>query len=477
MSKINAFFSKVLNHSKRKKIRDFKPIFEKYFSNCSVSERNIADLISVSERNTTDILYLIKNRDVLPKYETYHRLIMQNAYIAKVSRGQVQKCNDGKIRVVFLFQEASYWPSMKSLYDALKNDESFEVFVVAIPTLSVPDLNKLELKPQQIQFLEDNRIEYIDARCANGSMFDIYNLKPDYVFVQIHFDRQRVLEYKTNVMRLYTKVCLIPHAFLLSASDNKELYYQSDYFRIFVPNEYHAKQLSSVIHRTDNIEITGYPRFDLYADRLEDSPLWKISKEENPKIKRIIWSPHWWAYGHSKSLADGVLNLWDYFYNYAKTHNDVEVIVKPHPNLFNGLTQSKYITPSKADSMIAAINSLPNASVYMGGNYIDLFKTADLIVNNSISFLAEWLPSEKPMIFFDTERKFELNEMAESILGVYYHASSISECDEKIGVLLDQKQDPMREQRQALIEKLDLKPNNAAEKIKQSLIEHVDDSY
>lgn len=172
---------------------------------------------------------------------------MQNAYIAKVTRGQMQKRDNDKIRVVFLFQEASYWPSVKSLYENLKNDDRFEVFVVAIPVLIVPDLKKLELKPQHIQFLEENNIEYIDGRCANGSFFDIYTLKPDYVFVQIHFDWQRVLEYKTCVMRLYTKICLIPHAFLLSSSDNKELCYQSaaavspsNHSRIFILTSFAA---------------------------------------------------------------------------------------------------------------------------------------------------------------------------------------------------------------------------------------------
>lgn len=466
--KKKSLFYKILRFPGKLQVRWYKRVYSTYFSQIP---KSMEIGFNFCDRRFRDVLYRIENGLTSFVYPSYHKKIEMEAYIAKVSRGYLSKDNE-KIRVVFLFQEASYWPSVQSLYENLKNDDRFEVFVVAIPVLTPPDLNKLELKPHQIQFLEENHIEYIDARCANDSMFDIYNLKPDYVFVQIHFDRQRVLEYKTNVMQLYTKVCLIPHAFLLSASDDKELIYQQSYFRIFVPNEYHAKQLSSVIYRSDNIEITGYPRFDLYADKLKDSPLWKISKDENPNIKRIIWSPHWWAYGHSKQLADSVLNLWDYFYNYAQTHNDVELIIKPHPNLFNGLVQSKYISQSKAETMISAINDLPNASVYTGGNYIDLFKTADLIVNNSISFLAEWLPSEKPMIFFDTERKFELNEMAEAILDVYYHAFSISELDWKIDDILDGKNDEMKAKRLNLIEELNLKPANAAEKIKESLIKH-----
>lgn len=476
--KKTTLLKKILKFPKKLRIKRFNCIYKQYFLPFFIQlPTSMETGFNFVDRRFRDVLYHINNYLTSANYNSYHHKINIDTYIAKVSRGQMQKNSNGKIRVVFLFQEASYWASMKTLYETLKKTENFEVFVVAIPVLSPPNFNQLELKDENIKFLKDNNIEYIDARCANGTMFDIYNLKPDYVFVQIHFDRQRCLEYKTNIMRFYTKVCLIPHAFLLSKSDNKELIYQQDYFKIFVPNQYHADELSSVIHRNDNIEITGYPRFDLYNSSVADSPIWKIHKKKKSGMKRIIWSPHWWAYGHNRELANGVLNLWDYFYNYVQVHNDVELIVKPHPNLFNGLTQSGYITESKANSIIAAMNDLPNAQVYMGGDYIDLFKTADLIVNNSISFLAEWLPSEKPMIFFDTERKFELNEMAEQILEVYYHASSITALDKQINDILYKQQDPMKYQRINCCKKLNLKTDNVAEKIKESLIQHVNDSY
>jgi len=448
-------------------------IIKKFF----VKDNTKNEIDQVTRSTYVNIENKLNNPTFLnPNFTAYHQFVNGQAYIAKVSRGLPKRNKNDKIRVVFLFQEPSYWPSVKTLYDSLVQDERFQVYVVAIPILYPPALNKLELRDSTIQFLKDNNIEYIEGVTANGGAFDIYKLKPDYVFVQIHFDIQRQLEYKTNVMRLYTKVCLVPHAFLLSASDNKELYHQNDYFRVFAPNEYHAKTLAKVLHRDDNIEITGYPRFDLYKDKIEDSPMWKISKKQNQKIKRIIWSPHWWAYGHSKALADNVLGLWDYFYNMVKNNPDLELVIKPHPNLFNGLVGSGYITNDTQRKMFTDINSLPNASIYTGGNYIDLFKTADLIVNNSISFLVEWLPSEKPMIFFDTERKFELNEIANKILNVYYHANTVDSLNKTINELLD-GQDSMLDERKSLIHELKLNSYDAAKNIKESLIKDVDMDY
>lgn len=468
--KIRSIVQKIIYFPIEMRVKQFESIHKKYFEE---SFNSVSSGFMSCRNQLNSALANVMDMLIFPAFKTYHYKLDMEVYIAKVSKGLPPKKKADQIRVVFLFQEASYWSSTESLYENLKKDSLFEVFVIAILVLTVPDLYSLELKEHQIEFLKEKGKDYIDAKQANGTFFDPFTLSPDYVFIQIHFDRQRVLEYKTSTLSLYTKVCLIPHAFLLSASDNKELMYQTHYFKVFAQNKVHAQILESLFHNKNNIEITGYPLFDLYNKKVGDSSVWKISKKENPKIKRIIWSPHWWAYGHSKSLSASVLNLWDYFYNFAKTHSDIELIVKTHPNLFNGLIRSKYISEDKNNEMINAMNALPNASIYTGENYIDLFKTANLMVNNSISFLAEWLPSTTPMIFVDTERKFELNDTAEKLLNVYYHASAISELDEEIKDILYRGNDTDINKRLALMNKLELGPSNAAERIKDILLSEV----
>ncbi|WP_086306921.1 glycosyltransferase family protein [Campylobacter devanensis] len=451
------FLEKIKNHLMKKREEFFRFVYDKYFS---------SPINSLLKQNAYKIL---------PNPSLYNEKAYFESYIAKVSKGLPLKKEGEKIRVVFLFQEASYWVSIKTLYEKLKADDRFEIFVIAIPVLTVPHLNVFEIKDKHIEFLKENNIDYIDGRIAGRKCFDPFYLKPDYVFTQIHFDIQRSLECKSTILGLYTKVCLVPHAFLLSASDNSELIYQQNYFRIFVPNEEHKNILKSVIHRDDNIEVTGYPRFDLYKEKIEDCPIWNISKKENPNIKRIIWSPHWWAYGSTQELADKIFEFWAYFYNLAKENKDIEVIIKPHPNLLNGIVGNGFATEEEIEFLIKELDELDNISMYAGGEYFDLFKTADLMINNSISFLAEWLPSNKPMIFIDTERKFELNEKAEKILNVYYHIDNINDLNNQINNLLFKEQDYLKEKRRLLAEEFLPTEKDAADKIIESLIKHVND--
>ena len=50
------------------------------------------------------------------------------------------------------------------------------------------------------------------------------------------------------------------------------------------------------------------------------------------------------------------------------------------------------------DEYVAQWNNLPNAYLYNKGNYIELFKTSDLLITDCSSFLLEYMPTLKPII-------------------------------------------------------------------------------
>lgn len=448
MTRNKSFLKKILD-----KIiwKSFKPVYNHYFAPF-IEQQRISSEYLISHNNLEEFTYLLK----LQKFN----FITGNKGVSD------------KITVLFIFQEASYWPSFKSLYELLKSDSRFNVFVVAIPTLQLPNLKEMILSQENIDFLNLNCIDYIDSRpFKNGArFFDPLVLHPDYTFFQLHYDYQRPFEYKTTVMSLYSKVCLIPHAFLLSEGDYSDLSNQRDFYRVFVPNKCHHDILSSVLHSDENIHITGYPRFDLYKMKSNSKCLWKMDNKTNSSIKRIIWSPHWWAYGHSQKYFDGLINIWDSLFDLLNTNPNIEIIIKPHPSLFKCVVACGYMSKEKLNEKMNAFTSLPNGSIYQGGNYIDLFKDADCIINNSISFIAEWLPSEKPMLFVESERNFSINNMAYNILSVYYKAYSPSDIIDFITDVVIKGEDPLKIQRLNLINDLSFVKELASENIKKFIL-------
>lgn len=89
--------------------------------------------------------------------------------------------------------------------------------------------------------------------------------------------------------------------------------------------------------------------------------------------------------------------------------------MKPHPNLRNALI-SKGIMKSidEYEQYLDMFRHLPNADVIEEGDYLALFDTSDALINDSISFICEYMYVNKPMLFLrrEEQRLTELGNMA-----------------------------------------------------------------
>ena len=97
-------------------------------------------------------------------------------------------------------------------------------------------------------------------------------------------------------------------------------------------------------------------------------------------------------------------------------------VFKPHPNLRNALI-SKGIMNSidEYEEYLDRFRRLPNASVQEEGDYLALFDTSDALINDSISFICEYMYTGKPMLFLRrAEQRF--TPLGEEIIRTQYDA-------------------------------------------------------
>ena len=59
--------------------------------------------------------------------------------------------------------------------------------------------------------------------------------------------------------------------------------------------------------------------------------------------------------------------------------------------------------------------------------YFDIFKTSDLMITDCCSFLAEYLPTEKPLIRLINRKSKPLNFLGDKITSEYYYAHNKEE--------------------------------------------------
>ena len=142
-----------------------------------------------------------------------------------------------------------------------------------------------------------------------------------------------------------------------------------------------------------------------------------------------------------------------YFLELAKKHPEYSFVVKPHPSLRYKCITEKFLTAREYDDYMDEWNSLNNAAVYTDGNYFDIFKTSDVLITDSSSFLAEYFYSGKPIIFFESQNRAGFNEFGLKIRKGFYKPQRTEDTEDLLYTLLIKKEDNLKALREKIIKK------------------------
>lgn len=219
----------------------------------------------------------------------------------------------------------------------------------------------------------------------------------------------------------------IPYAVYLS--DRSIGHYSSDEYNTPVFKVFWRYFCVSAIHKkitekesrlgAFNAVVSGLPKLDSFCDKtyIKRERIWKMAKGYENPIK-LIWAPHW-------SMAKGTLGTFNlnykWFYNYAKNHPELSWVVRPHPRLVSGaIAAGVFESEREYEEYMNSWDSLPNAAVIEGGGYYDIFDSSDAMIHDSISFLAVYLYTGKPMLRLLPDYPRAMNELGREIEEVVY---------------------------------------------------------
>lgn len=93
-------------------------------------------------------------------------------------------------------------------------------------------------------------------------------------------------------------------------------------------------------------------------------------------------------------------------------------------------------------------------AVYEKGDYIDLFKTSDLMITDGCSFLAEYLPTGNPLIRPVNKNSVNLNALGKEISKGFYETKNNSEIQKLFNELLINKNDIKKEVRKEIANRI-----------------------
>lgn len=330
--------------------------------------------------------------------------ISQLYYLNIEQKIKIKKLNGEKINVVFVCHRPAVWGSLKTVYEAMKNDSDFNVKIVTIPNKK--QLPKLDLCHEIYEsegaedFWKGNDVIQ-GYNYKTGQWLDLRSLKPDYIFFQQPYNIQRCNSYKSYEVSKYAKICYVEYGY----NTNKEIALEcipADFIKnvslFFLQNttedDWYKEYFSNIDNKLTKTYVTGFPRFDfLNKYKNAESKLWKNSHDNR---FRIIWTPRWTTNENNCHF----FNYKDDIFSYCKKNEDtIDFIFRPHPQAFLNYLSTHEMNEQEIENLKNAFNNSKNMTIDTTKDYLNTFYSSDCLITDYSSIVAEYFLTGKPVIY------------------------------------------------------------------------------
>ena len=303
-----------------------------------------------------------------------------------------------KIRIVFVFQVPSFWPSWESLYNECLNDSRLEVRLAWIDDLSYGDKAQME---NGERFLQKKGLSY-----QIFSPEEILAYRPHYMVYQTPYDKgHRPLAYWTmRYKRNGARIVYIPYG--IEISDTAESRYKHftlppvlNAFRIYVMSEAMGEEYKKQCANAAAVRALGLPRFDAFAHRERFSLPAELQKKIDGR-KVILWKSHFpkvFSSGGRKLQATPDLDEFLKFVSYIRTHEELFFIFMPHPKYTDSTIELEL--REKAVRLLEALKTCDNVYVDMADDYRHTLMHADAVMIDRSAVMVEVAALKCPVLY------------------------------------------------------------------------------
>lgn len=365
---------------------------------------------TITYRHLNDYIDLIKPETAVKIMRNIFSLNEKNIFKKRI------------IKIGFLVYSSSEW-QCEELYHKLETNKRFEPMLIIA---SYKHGTKQDIQSNYIKtckyFSEKNyHILYLEDLDKRGNINDF-----DILVYITPFD---MLPKEVNLLeRNLNQLCVhIPYAYYLENKEDAhyaEDYYDQAVFRLTwyyfasceLEKEIAAKEQSL---KGYNIAVSGFPKIDslIKGKTCPRENFWKVNDSTQLKI---IWAPH---FNLDPGMNGTFYENYDWFYNFAKEHPEISWIVKPHPRMRIGaIKKGVFKSNAEYDIYISKWNDLNNALVRESGDYYDIFSTSDAMILDSLSFLAEYQFTGKPLLLLQPKELRSMSQLGEKLISVLYTA-------------------------------------------------------
>ncbi len=305
------------------------------------------------------------------------------------------------IKIGFVVYTSSMW-FFDELYSMLREDERFSPHII-IGHFNMKDRDSSDYEySKTYRFFSETNYEIVPV--DEIGTFDILFYLTPYSFYEEKLN--------LNNIKLSTLVYHSSYSYMLAGNTEKlnmDMYHWS--FRYYTDSQYYLGAIRTIKRYSGNAKYLGYPKMDQFYS----SHSLKISEK-----KTIIYAPHHSVH-YTRFKSATFEKNYRYFLELVKKYkSDVLWIYKPHPLLrANSIKANIFKTQEEYDDYVHELENTGCVLIADSGDYFGLFKSSDAMITDSISFLAEYQFTGKPLLLLKSgEEKY--NEFGDRIVDILY---------------------------------------------------------
>ena len=355
-----------------------------------------------------------------------------------------------KIRAVFLTFYYEAWDALSGVYELMLADARFEVQVVAI-SRKLTGQQGFDDAAGVSEFFESRGIEHL----VNADLTGLFSgAGPDYIFVNYPWQRNYEKQYRPDQLAAIGRIAYVPYFSLPLVQEPVDgvnpdsgfdpmaahLYTQRMHqlaSLVFTQDEFTQAAFADTQRGNEHVHFVGSTKLDELIAELND-----LDGKKSSGAKTLVWAPHhsysrhWLNFGTFASVKDQMLE-------WAKAHPEIHVVIRPHPFLFGTLVDRGVMSAEELETWLSAWNALANTSIDATSTSAQIFSSADYVLCDGISYLAEWpLATGNSTIFLENPEHWKFSQIGELSAATTYKISEVSELDGALAAIdsgLDRK--------------------------------------
>ncbi|MCI9590094.1 MAG: hypothetical protein HFG42_06010 [Lachnospiraceae bacterium] len=356
-------------------------------------------------------------------------------------------CKGEKIRIVFMFQVASFWPSWDSLYHLCIKDDRFEIKLFWIYEKSGEPSQMETAEP----FLKESEIEY-----EKYDFQKVLQFQPHYAVFQTPYDKGHRSPSAWTARFVYAGIRVVYIPYGIEISNTKESQFKhfsmsvvNNAYLIYVMSKEMKQEYDNYCLNQKAVRALGLPRFDGFKNRNSFFLSGKLSEKINGR-KIILWKAHFpkiFIEDGKKKQATPEIEEYLYFAEYAKSRRDLFFIFMPHPK-FCDSTIDETLRPL-ALRLVDKLKKMENVYIDYKDDYRPSLMNSDAIIVDRSAVMVDAGVLDVPVLYMSNQNYYEpMTSPIEALIKTYEQGNTANDMIafiDRVCKKIDRKREERRE--------------------------------